>query len=147
MNKLLFQKLVITFCVLFITSSLHSQDVVVIKDTSESTIAFISIDGEIKNSNGQQIAKVELSGEVKDASDQLLVTISGNEIKNSSNILIGKIQYIEHGRINLLDNQDNQICKIEYSSKIYNSNGDLLFVTSDAIIDLYLIAYMIYFYN
>lgn len=146
MNKLLFQKLVITFCVLFITSSLHSQDIV-IKDTSESTIAFISIDGEIKNSNGQQIAKVELSGEVKDASNQLLVTISGNEIKNSSNILIGKIQHIEHGKINLLDNQDNQICKIEYSSKIYNSNGDLLFVTSDAIIDLYLIAYMIYFYN
>lgn len=146
MNKLLFQKLVITFCFLFITSSLHSQDVI-IKDTTESTIAFISIDGEIKNSNRQQIAKVELSGEVKDANNQLLVTISGNEIKNSSNILIGKIQHIEHGEINLLDNQDNQICKIEYSSKIYNSNGDLIFTTSDAIIDLYLIAYMIYFYN
>lgn len=107
----------------------------------------MSIDGEIKNSNGQQIAKVDFSGEVKDASNQLLGIISGNEIKNSSNVLIGKIQHIEHGKINLLDNQDNQICKIEYSSKIYNSNNDLIFTTSDAIIDLYLIAYMIYFYN
>lgn len=146
MNKLSFQKLVIIFFALFITSSLHSQDII-IKDTSESIIAFMSIDGEIKNSNGQQIAKVDFSGEVKDVSNQLLGVISGNEIKNSSNVLIGKIQHIEHGEINLLDNQDNQICKIEYSSKIYNSNGDLIFTTSDAIIDLYLIAYMIYFYN
>lgn len=146
MNKLSFQKLVIIFFALFITSSLHSQDII-IKDPSESIIAFMSIDGEIKNSNGQQIAKVDFSGEVKDASNQLLGIISGNEIKNSSNVLIGKIQHIEHGKINLLDNQDNQICKIEYSSKIYNSNNDLIFTTSDAIIDLYLIAYMIYFYN
>ncbi|MCO6500886.1 MAG: hypothetical protein J5I47_10970 [Vicingus serpentipes] len=111
------------------------------------TIASINNGGVIENTEKIKTGKVLPNGKIQDAQDQQIGTIENNEIKNSSGVVIGKLNIIDQEKVELLDAENKVIATLFAGMMVYGSDGSLALNFSKPTSNETLAAYFLFFNN